>query len=63
MTSAKTKAKAKKMPGKERPPSQSRIQRPPTTLPLVDGSRNITRLAGWRAGNLTLREPPLQGEV
>jgi hypothetical protein len=25
-----------------------------TTLPLVDGSRNITRLAGWRAGDMTL---------
>ena len=34
-----------------------------TTLPLVDGSRNITRLAGWRAGDLTLCELLLQGKV
>jgi len=34
MTKAKTKAKAKRMPGKERPAaSQTRIQRPPTTEP------------------------------
>jgi hypothetical protein len=30
---------------------------------LVDGSGNITRLAGWRAGDLTLRELPLEGKV
>ena len=30
-----------------------------TTLPLVDGSRNISRPAGWRAGDLTLFELPL----
>ena len=34
-----------------------------TTLPLVDGSGNITRLAGWRAGDLTLRALPLEGKA
>ena len=34
-----------------------------TTLQLVDGSGNITRLTGWRVGDLILRELPLQGKV
>ena len=34
-----------------------------TTLPLIDGSGNIIRLAGWRADELTLRELPPQGKA
>jgi hypothetical protein len=35
-----------------------------TTLPImVDGSGNVTSLAGWRASDLTLRELPPQGKV
>jgi hypothetical protein len=34
-----------------------------TTLPLVDGGGNITRLAVWRASELTLCELSLQGKV
>jgi hypothetical protein len=29
----------------------------------MDASGNITRLAGWRAGDLTLRELPPEGKV
>ena len=42
-------------------PQQWRTTR--TTLPLVDGSGNITRLAGWRAGDFTLRALPLEGKA
>jgi hypothetical protein len=41
---AKTKAKAKRMPGKERPAaSQSRIQRPPTTEPHLRNTGKNTK--------------------